>query len=139
MSANEAYQIATQWLVAIDMDVDSLEKKYGSRLKIEPRFYLALANEVKDELLNRPNYARDYSLSATNKVMLPIWQVMWPGGAEVQVLGFSKELIKLECLDPSLSRRKPLIFPNVAEIEKYSALQTNLPVLHLQRPTSKEP
>ena len=138
MTTNEAYQIATQWLGAMDMNVSALEKEYASRLKIEQGFYMAVSDDVKDEILNRPNYARNYSLVSTNKVMLPIWNVLWQGGAEVQILGTTKELIKFNCLDYSLLRRAPLILPGVEEMEKYSSDQTNLPIMHLKTPAMSQ-
>jgi hypothetical protein len=129
VNSNGAYQLATQWLAAVDVNVTALERKYGSQKKIEQAFFW-----------NQPGLGVEHPLGDTNKTMLPIFIVTWGGNektyispvARVEVFGATKELMKLEVGDGSLWRRPALIVSSVADFNKFIKAQTNLPVLHFQ-------
>lgn len=120
IDGNEAYQLATQWLSSVEVNVSSLEKKHGDQRRMEQSY-----------IWNPPG--------STNKSMLPIFSVSWGNDpthyiARVRVLGTTKELLSLEMGDPSFSRRPALALSSVADFDKYLKAQTNLPVMHLQHP-----
>lgn len=127
VNTDEAYQLATQWLASIDVNIALLKKKYGLQAKIEQSFFW-----------NQPGLGLVHPPGDTNKTMLPIFNVTWgegPGGehpVQVRVFGPTKELMELHLFDSSLSRRPPMILSSVAGFEKFINAQTNLPVLHLQ-------
>ncbi|MGH7977280.1 MAG: hypothetical protein ACREC8_11545 [Limisphaerales bacterium] len=107
INTNGAYQLATQWLAAVDIDVAALNKKY--RHKVEQRWFW-----------NQPGFIH-HPPGDTNKTMLPIYEVTW--GAEaanhpafVQILGTTKELMKLHLGDLSLSRRPLLVITNAIKL-----------------------
>lgn len=91
-----AYQLATNWLAALEIDVSTVEKKYRREI-IQWRFY--------------PNGVNEESL------MLPVYQVEWRGnilrsrpGVEravvtVTVFGATKQLVDFSVLDDSLFLR----------------------------------
>lgn len=101
VNSNGAYQLATQWLAAINVDVVTLEKKYNHQ--IEQSFFW-----------NPPG--------STNKTMLPIYSVTWGTNypknypAQVILLGTTKELMELRLSESSLSRRPALVVTNAIEL-----------------------
>lgn len=111
INSNGAHQLATQWLAAIDVDVEALERKYPHQ--IEQAFYWGRApGTPENEWTQHP--------PTTNMVMLPIYNVMWGDGPEypahVRLLGTTKELMTLRLADASLSRRPALVVTNAMEL-----------------------
>ncbi len=120
IDANGAYQLATQWLGSVGVNIGSLEKKYGSQRRVDQSY-----------IWNPPG--------STNKSMLPIFSVSWGNDsthflAQVRVLGITKELLSLDVGDPSITRRRPLVLCSVADFDKYIKVHTNLPSMQLHRP-----
>lgn len=111
VDTNGAYQLATQWLRAISVDVAALEKKY--KLNFYQWFYWGRETGVPDSEWNQ------YP-PTTNKVMLPIYDVRWGEGSpppvKVTVFGPTKELAALELNDISFSRRPPIVITNWEEL-----------------------
>jgi hypothetical protein len=108
LDTNGAYQLAKGWLAAVDVDVGALEERYKPR--VEQRWFWS-----------QPGLNVNHPLGDTNKTMLPIYEVSrgtdnsnWP--AQVQVLGTTKELMKLHLGDLSLSRRPLLLISNAIEL-----------------------
>jgi hypothetical protein len=128
INSNGAYQLATQWLAAIDVDIGALEKKYGSQMKVEQAF---IWNQPSLDVYHHPP-------GDTNKTMLPIFNVTWGHGvkyeyaAQVRILGTTKELMGLTLGDSSLSRRPPLVITNAKELNSIP----NPPMMRLQHPPS---
>ncbi len=119
IGTNEAYQMATQWLAAVEVNVGLLEKKYGAQKRVEQAY-----------IWNPPG--------STNKSMLPIFTVSWGNDsthyvAEVRVLGITKELLSLRVGEPTITRRRPLVISTVADFDKYLEAKTNLPAMQLHR------
>jgi hypothetical protein len=100
----QAYQMATQWLRAIAVDVPALESRY------KLTFY----------------QWRVWSSSAqTNKLLLPIFDIKWGEGqmqfadetaAKITILGTTKELMELQLQDGEFSHRPQMIISNAFEL-----------------------
>ncbi|MEI8289757.1 MAG: hypothetical protein WCH99_09810 [Verrucomicrobiota bacterium] len=126
INSNGAYQQATQWLAAIDVDVGALEKKYSSQMKIEQMYFW-----------NQPGLGVVHPPGDTNKTMLPIFNVTWGEGGkteypvQVRILGTTKELMELHLFDSSFSRRPPLLITNAEELNNIK----NPPEMRLQQLT----
>jgi hypothetical protein len=96
MDTNQAYQLATQWLNAVSMDVKGLNR--DCRLVVEP-----------------------YEYSRVSKgEFVPIYEVgwirsdLWFGDtASVIVATPEKELLSLRVEDPRYILRKPIVFTNL--------------------------
>lgn len=101
INSNGAFQLATQWLASIDVDTVALEKKYGSKMKIDQAFFW-----------NPP--------ATTNKTFLPIFNVTWGEApdysVQVRILGTTKELMQFNMPDISLSHRPLLAMTNAIEL-----------------------
>jgi hypothetical protein len=125
VDSNEAYQIATQWLASIEVDVGVLGKKYAP--KVEQKWFW-----------NRPGLDVHHPPGDTNKTMLPIFDVTWGTNwvdypAQVRILGTTKELMELRVGDSTLSRRPLLIITNAIELNNIPDPQ----IKHLERPPSQ--
>lgn len=111
VDTNGAYQLATQWLAAVSVDVPALEKKY--KLNFNQWFYWGREAGVPDSEWNQHP-------PTTNKVMMPIYDVRWGEGdippVKVTVFGPTKELIVLEMNDISFSKRPPIVITNWEEL-----------------------
>ena len=107
-----AYQLATQSLAAVSVDVASMEKK------IKP-------------LVWRQPYR--YPDGTTNEVLLPFFYVQWGQGdfpaVRVTIDGTTKEVLGISMEDTSFSRRPPLVIPNARKLND----TPDPPVKHLQR------
>ena len=132
IDTNGAYQLATQWLSAISVDVPALERKH--KLIFRQWFFWG-----KPEDLPKANGWQLTSVT-TNKTLLPIFDVKW-GDADnpavkVTILGSTKELMELRMEDSSFSRRPPLVITNALELENIP----DPPIKHLQqRPAQESP
>ncbi|HEV2693396.1 MAG TPA: hypothetical protein VG347_10920 [Verrucomicrobiae bacterium] len=119
VDSNGAYELATQWLASVGVDIAALKSKYGSQTQVEQAFFW-----------NPPG--------STNRALLPIFNVTWGDGsksefpAQVRVLGTTKEIMELRVFDSSLSTRMPLVISRVDMFERYTKAPTNLPVMHMQ-------
>ena len=82
IDTNMAYRLATQWLAAVDFDVDSLNNKY--KRKVEQRWYWPtsyrptretnLDSVLQAEAAFRSGYL---STAETNRIMLPTFVATW--------------------------------------------------------------
>lgn len=112
LDTNTAYQLATQWLAAVSVDVGELEKKY------RPLCVQVTINETPGSWEARPA-----SLNQTHLNKLPTFDVTW-GGPEnedsppvgVKIFGPTKELISLRMEDTRFSKRPPLVVTNALEL-----------------------
>jgi hypothetical protein len=108
IDTNGAYQLATQWLAAVDVDMKALEKLKWT--------------------VNQLHYR---ARGATNYVTLPLYYVdfgnkHFPASenikafdkplVSVEVLGTTKELQELEINEPAFSRRPRLFITNALEL-----------------------
>jgi hypothetical protein len=94
-----AYQLATQSLAAVSVDVAAMEKKIKSRVWRQPYRY--------------PD-------GTTNEVLLPFFYVQWGQGdsppVKVTIEGTTKEVLGISMQDTSFSRRPPLVIPNARKL-----------------------
>ena len=131
IDTNGAYQLATQWLAAVDVDVAALEKASGPLIK-------------GGHSINQLHYLVQ---GATNAVTLPLFYVdfgskHYPASdnlkafdkplVSVEVLGTMKELQELEINDPSFSHRPLLLITNALDL----ICTPDPPVKHLERALS---
>jgi hypothetical protein len=117
VDSNGAYQLATQWLAAASVDVETMVKKYPA--EISQRRYAA----------NAPR--EDQTLPKLGKEKLvPVYDVKWrdtsqpeyiAGAIKVAVLGTSKQLLALDIGDFSFSVRPPVVVANAAELNMVDA------------------
>lgn len=124
----QAYEIATQWLNAVDIDVWAMEKKYPPQV----------------------NQLSVLPVNSTNVVKVPMYFVHWGwehfvnGDAnhsvisnslvEVKILGTTKELMELRLpdslfSDTSFSKRPSLLITNAIDLLRMG----NPPAKHLER------
>ncbi len=117
IGTNEAYQLATNWLAKLDVDVSALERAHPS--------------QVTQEF-----YYRGGEASATRVVMLPRYEVKWGTNpmlpaVSVSIFGPTKEPIHIRQNDASFSKRprglvtdaeRLLAIPN-REFGRYSLLE----------------
>jgi hypothetical protein len=110
VNTNGAYQLATQWLSAIWVDVPLLEKRYKLHFYQWFRWFASVDWINASELVG----------ADTNKIMLPIYDVIWrqtdTPAVKVTVFGPTKELMEFEMNDVSLSRRPPIVISNWQEL-----------------------
>lgn len=124
IDTNGAYQLATQWLSAVSVDVPALERKH--KLSFFQWFFWG-----KPEDLPKDHWTYN-APTATNKTMLPIYDVKWGEGdtpaVKVTVLGSMKELWELQINDGSVSKRPLLVISNALELNS----RPDPPVKHLE-------
>jgi len=126
IDTNGAYQLATQWLSAVSVDVLALERK--QKLNFFQWFFWGNPGDLpKDHwTYNAP--------TTTNKTMLPIYDVKWGEGdtpaVKVTILGSSRELLELQINDGSFSTRPLLVISNGLELNS----RPDPPVKRLERP-----
>lgn len=99
IGTNEAYQLATQWLCAVSVDVAALERRYKPH--VSQRFY--------------------YPNQQTNIAMLPLFHVEWgdPGTepiVRVGVFGPTKQTTGFGIEDQSFLTRTNLFLTNDVEL-----------------------
>ena len=118
INTNSAYQIATNWLAAMDVDLQRLEKEHPPTVKQQT--FVPWADSGKTNLA---------------EISLPIFDVKWGDWAQpvidIQISGATGELLKLRQEDDSYSKRpaslikdmdKLLAIPD-EEYLKYSPLE----------------
>ncbi len=121
MDTNTAYQMATQWLAAIHMDVKALSRDCKARIAVSPMW--SGLTELGD---------------VPQKDFVPIYYVWWvplendaPGNspASVELYLPDKGLIQLRVDDPKYILRPPLVFTNLATLfPGVAPIFTNHPV-----------
>jgi hypothetical protein len=111
IDTNGAYQLATQWLNSVKVDVSALEN--GHPLSMEQRWYDGKSQEY-------PVNGQFFPANSTNKTMLPIYDVTWGSGTKpavkITVLGTTKELLEMQINEGSVLKRSPLIVTNAIEL-----------------------
>jgi hypothetical protein len=141
IGTNEAYQLATNWLIAIGVEVQALESKYPPKVT-QRRYY----PDAKG-LVIRPEPGQ-------RELLMPIFDLQWgnipfvSGGRDypmpalsLAIFGPTKELIEFHLMDRSLSRRpepikdfeKLLAIPDV-EFNTYTATQRSNLVIRFVHP-----
>jgi hypothetical protein len=99
IDGRRAYQLATQWLAAVQVDVPALERKYKPAI----------------------TQAQHRTLQGA-QLKLPIFNVTWGGTAEddvpvlVQILGTTKELLTLALGDTRFCRRPAIFVSNASDL-----------------------
>jgi hypothetical protein len=107
IDTNQAYQLATQWLAAADVDLAALEKRHLPL--VEQHF--VYSGPITWEFGKEPP-------PNTPKKLLPIFDVTWGGASEssppvsVEIYGPTKELIHLRMEDTRYSKRQPIVITN---------------------------
>jgi hypothetical protein len=106
---NQAYQLATQWLATVSMDVDGLNRDCKAHVAVSP-YWSGLA-----KLGQMPR-----------KDFVPIYFVWWTtpkndaeglgSVADVELFLPTKKLLQLDVDDPKYILRKPLVFTNLASL-----------------------
>jgi hypothetical protein len=108
IDTNDAYRMATQWLAAIDVDIEAVKKLKGSVNQLRyspagttkmialPLFYVDFGSK---------RYPASGNLKASDKPLI-----------SVEILGTTKELQDLEIHDLSLSDRPPLLITNIFDL-----------------------
>lgn len=125
ITTNDAYQMATNWLTQISVDVEGLNRKYKPRTWQQRRCDPPLTIE---QLMALKRW-EDAPLVDT-----PIFHVAWGSlaketpapkdykptteytGAEVVILGSTKELLEIRILESEFCKRPPLVITNAAEL-----------------------
>ena len=121
IDTNTPYQIATQWLAALSMDVQGLNRDCVARVAVSPHW-----NDLA-ELGDQPH----------GKTFTPLYYVWWTpknppragtGGASVELFLPTRTLISLTVNDPKYIQRRPLTFTNFATLfPDKAAITTNYP------------
>lgn len=110
IDTNDAYQMATQWLTAISIDVAALEKKHKP-LVVQQSFY--------DPPISPAQY--DNIPKDAPRKTRPVFDVTWGGTIDnalvwMQILGPTKELTLLRMEDTTFSRRPAIVVTNALEL-----------------------
>jgi hypothetical protein len=128
IDTNGAYQLATQWLAAVHMDVKTMNRECRVRIEIST-FWNGLKPGEK----------------FTKKTFVPIYDVFWISPenqvegygsvASVGVFAPTKTLLSLTVYDPKYILRKPIVFTNLASLFPGKAvIRTNQPVKTITLP-----
>jgi hypothetical protein len=136
MDTKAAYQLATQWLGCVSMDVNGLNRDCKAHVAVSPYWNgLSRLGETP-----RKNF-------------LPIYYVWWTspqndadgygGIARVELFLPSQKLLQLSVDDPKYILRKPLVFTNLDSLfpgtGRVSILPKESTSGHLARPTPRRP
>ncbi len=129
IDTNGAYQLATQWLAAVGVDLPELERKH--RWSVFQHFFWGNPEDLpKDKWTYNPP-------KTTKKTMLPIFDVKWGDDStpvvQVTVLGTTKELLDLRIEGGSFLKRPPLIITNAIELNT----RPDPPMKQLERPVQE--
>jgi len=123
MDTNAGYQLATQWLSAVSMDVNGLNRDCKAHVALTPDW----------------NGLSELGQTPRGNVFVPIYYVWWTpknetnkfGGASVELFLPTKKLLQLDVRESRYILRKPVVFTNLAEIFPGTApitVFTNFPV-----------
>jgi hypothetical protein len=126
MNTGEAYQLATQWLAAVSMDVNGLNRDCKAHVALSPH-----CNGLT-KLGQKPR-----------KNFVPIYFVWWTSPqndaekygdvAFVELFSPTKKLLQLGVRDPKYILREPVVFTNLESLFPGTApitVFTNFPVHH---------
>lgn len=126
VDTNGAYQLATQWLASVSVDVTRLNQE--QQVQVDQWYYMKIADDP---------WSYPVPPTTTNRTLMPIYDVKWGEGdvppVKVTVFGPTKELIELQLEDTSYSRRPPLIITNALELNRVP----DPPIQQLNRMTPK--
>jgi len=119
IDTNAAYQLATQWLVAVHMDVASLNRDCSESVTLDNAYVQAPPGKF-----------------------VPIYDVSWiprngknPCAADVRLFTPTKALLQLRVEDQKYILRKPLVFTNLAALfPGIAPIHTNYPVKTIYMP-----
>jgi len=110
-----AYQLATQWLSKVEVDVPALQQKFTARVW-QQRFFDPPIAPTAENLKNPPYGTAPMST-------LPIFYVAWVDKAntnneavKLTIDGTKRELLVLNLNDTSFSKRPPLVVTNATEL-----------------------
>jgi hypothetical protein len=136
LTTNSAYQLATQWLRSVDVDVDALEQKFPPQ--VSQLFFYDVPITWK---------LGEHPPPGTPKKLLPIFDICWGGDPEssppvwIQIEGVNKGLVHLRMEDTRFSKRRPLpVGPASIRMNPNSAPQRVLqPFNKFDRPQTNHP
>jgi hypothetical protein len=127
VDTNGAYQLATQWLAAVAVDVPALESKYPHsvvQLGVRPS---VVRNRPGGT--NRVVHQASTSFTTRSKIAPPLFRVAWGGGrgtptalartalqVSVEILGSTKECTSLRIQNPEWIKAPPLQVTNAAAL-----------------------
>jgi hypothetical protein len=120
VNTNEAYQLATQWLAAVHMDVKAMER--DCRITIKP-----------DNVYVHPprgKFVPIYDISWVRKGYVPngdVRNMISNDVASVMLFTPTKTLLQLDVMDPKYILRKPLVFTNLDSLLPGTAPIITLP------------
>jgi hypothetical protein len=119
LDTNAAYQLATQWLASVHMDVDGLSRDCLVHVVLDPYW-----NGVKLGELPKETFTPMYYLW-----WAPKGSKTETGGAEVELFLPTKTLLQLRVDNPKYILRAPVVFTNLAALFPGKAtITTNWPV-----------
>ncbi len=111
LDSNSAYQLATQWLSRLSVDVNGLERRFP------PNVFQVPARRIASDGSNLPG--------VSNNIATPLFKISWGdrkppmdmmNPVRVEILGTTKELLDLSIRDASLFKRPPIAVTNIAEL-----------------------
>jgi len=108
LNTNAAYQLATQWLAAVHMDVEGLNHDYEVHVDLDPNW-----NAVRMGELPKKQFTPIYYVSWLVKEK-PLYSA--GGGASVELFLPTKTLLSLNVDNPKYILRNPLIFTNLSAL-----------------------
>ena len=120
LDTNAAFQLATQWLAAVRMDVQGLNRDYDVHVDLDPYW-----NNVRMGELPRRSFSPIYYVSWLAKGRPPYSA---GGGASVELFLPTKTLLSLSVDDPKYILRQRVVFTNLAALFPGKAtITTNYP------------
>lgn len=108
LDTNAAYHLATQWLAAVHMDVNALNRDFDVRIDVDPSW-----NDVSMGQLPAQKFTPIYIVSWLMKDK-PLYSA--GGGAYVELFLPTKTLLTLKVDDAKYILRQPLVFTNLAAL-----------------------
>jgi hypothetical protein len=121
IDTDAAFQLATQWLSRLWVDLPAVEAKY-------PHHVTQMTTRIpgdRSSVIPRNRRGIDTASPAIQKVMTPLFTISWGDHAppmdlsnpvRVKILGSTKELIELDIKERSVSLRPRLVLTNKAEL-----------------------
>jgi hypothetical protein len=124
MDTNAAYELATQWLMAVHMDVKALNRDLPLIIKMDNEVVWATPGK----------FVPVYYVAWCKKSTRPKWLIVsnpkeWEAVASVRLFAPTKTLLELRVEDSKYILRSPIIFTNLGELLKQtnSLATTNAP------------
>jgi hypothetical protein len=129
IDAGGAFQLATQWLAGISVDVAALESQYPHRVVSLGANAPAGRERVRAGVTNRVIHPTASAGNRNRHTMPPLFEVTWGGGHSAQtparatpiqiiidILGSTKQCTALHVLNPEWFRQPPLQVTNAAAL-----------------------